>query len=74
VKIPWLASALQDLRHGAVLLWRDAGLSSLIVTVLALGLGGTAAIFTLLNAASWTLCRIAMRTGWSLSPMTTAGT
>ena len=51
MRIPWLASALQDLRHGSVLLWRDAGVSSLIVAVLALGLGGTAAIFTLLKAA-----------------------
>jgi len=51
MRIRWLSSALQDLRHGAVLLWRDAGVSSLIVVVLALGLGGTTAIFTLLKAA-----------------------
>src|SRR5437899_10963133 len=47
----WLASSLQDLRHGVVLLWRDAGISALIVLVLALGIGGNAAIFTLLKAA-----------------------
>lgn len=42
---------LQDLRHGAVLLRRDATVSALIVGVLALGIGGSAAIFTLLKAA-----------------------
>ena len=46
-----LAPVLQDLRHGAVLLRRDATVSTLIVAVLALGIGGTAAIFTLLKAA-----------------------
>lgn len=47
----WLAFSLQDLRHGVVLLRRDAGISALIVLVLALGIGGNAAIFTLLKAA-----------------------
>jgi predicted permease len=47
----WLASSLQDLRHGVVLLRRDAGISALIVLVLAVGIGGNAAIFTLLKAA-----------------------
>jgi putative ABC transport system permease protein len=49
--VRWLASSMQDLQHGVVLLRRDAGLSSLIVLVLALGIGGNAAIFTLLKAA-----------------------
>src|ERR1700693_1627755 len=49
--VRWLASSLQDLRHGVVLLRRDAGISALIVLVLALGIGGNAAIFTLLKAA-----------------------
>ncbi len=49
--LPWLASCLQDLKHGVVLLSRDAAVSGLIVGVLALGIGGTAAIFTLLKAA-----------------------
>jgi predicted permease len=47
----WLVSSLQDLRHGVVLLRRDAGISALIVLVLAVGIGGNAAIFTLLKAA-----------------------
>ncbi len=47
----WLASCLRDLRHGVMLLWRDAWISGLIVLVLALGIGGNAAIFTLLKAA-----------------------
>lgn len=33
----WLAFSLQDLQHGVVLLRRDAGISALIVLVLALG-------------------------------------
>jgi putative ABC transport system permease protein len=49
--IGWLASSLQDLRHGVVLLRRDSGVSALIVLVLALGIGGNAAIFTLFKAA-----------------------
>jgi hypothetical protein len=36
---------LQDLRHGFVLLRRDAGVSALIILVLALGIGGNTAIF-----------------------------
>src|ERR1700740_628552 len=42
---------LMDIRHGFVLLWREAGVSTLIILVLALGIGGNAAIFTLLKAA-----------------------
>jgi predicted permease len=40
-----------DIRHGFVLLRRDRGVSTLIILVLALGIGGNAAIFTLLKAA-----------------------
>ena len=49
--VGWLASSLRDLRHGVVLLHRDAGISALVVLVLALGIGGNAAVFTLLKAA-----------------------
>jgi predicted permease len=42
---------LKDLQHGFVLLRRDASISTLIILVLALGIGGNAAIFTLLKAA-----------------------
>jgi len=49
--VGWLASSLHDLRHGVVLLHRDAGISALVVLVLALGIGGNAAIFTLMKAA-----------------------
>src|SRR2546425_5561213 len=49
--IQWMASSVQDLRHGIVLLRRDASVSALAVLVLALGIGGNAAIFTLLKAA-----------------------
>lgn len=47
----WLDSCLRDLRHGAVLLKRDARLSLLVILVLGLGIGGNAAIFTLFKAA-----------------------
>lgn len=49
--VEWLSSSLQDLRHGALLLRKDPGMSALIVLVLALGIGGNAAMFTLLKAA-----------------------
>src|SRR5712691_4639426 len=49
--VGYLTSSIQDLRHGIVLVRRDAGVSVLIVLLLALGIGGTAAIFTLLKAA-----------------------
>src|ERR1700722_980627 len=40
-----------DIRNGFVLLRREKGVSTLIILVLALGIGGNAAIFTLLKAA-----------------------
>ncbi len=49
--VGWLASIFQDLRHGLTLLRRDPGVSGLIILVLALGIGGNAAVFTLLKAA-----------------------
>src|SRR5260221_4320054 len=49
--VGWLASSVRDFRHGVVLVRRDADVSALIVLVLALGIGGNAAIFTLLKAA-----------------------
>lgn len=49
--VGWLDSTLQDLRHGAVLLRRDAGVSALIVLVLALGIGANTTMFALLKAA-----------------------
>ena len=42
--IHWLASSLDDLRHGFLLMRRDPGVSGLIVLVLALGIGGNAAV------------------------------
>jgi len=71
-----ISSVLQDLRHGFVLLRRDAGVSGLIVLVLALGIGGNAAIFTLLKAAfldplpyrdAARLITIVESTGWNPS-------
>lgn len=42
---------LSDLRHGVTLIRRDAWTSALIIGVLALGIGGTTATFTLFKAA-----------------------
>ena len=47
--IGWLASSLQDLRHGVILLRRDAGVSALIVLVLALGIGASTAMFSFIH-------------------------
>src|SRR5215467_7632849 len=41
----------KDLRNGFVLQKREPGVSALIILVLALGIGGNSAIFTLLKAA-----------------------
>ena len=42
------------MRHGVILLRRDPGISALIVLLLALGIGGNAAIFTLVETADGT--------------------
>jgi putative ABC transport system permease protein len=47
--INWLASSLQDLRHGVVWQRRDAGISALIVLVLALGIGASTAMFSFIH-------------------------
>lgn len=49
--VPWLDSCLQDIRHGFVLMRRDPGATAIVLLVLALGIGGTAAIFTLFKTA-----------------------
>jgi putative ABC transport system permease protein len=49
-RVSWLAAALQDLRHGVVLFRRDAGISALIIAVLALGIGINTGVFSLVNA------------------------
>jgi hypothetical protein len=46
-----MESVWLDMRHGVVLLRRDASTSALAILVLALGIGGNAAVFTLLKAA-----------------------
>jgi predicted permease len=72
----WTESYFQDLRYGFSLLRRDAGVSALIILVLALGIGGNTAIFTLLKAAfvdplpyrdAGRLVTITENTGWTPS-------
>lgn len=47
--VGWLASSLQDVRHGAVWRSRDAGISALIIFVLALGIGASTAMFSFIR-------------------------
>lgn len=49
--VGWLSSCVRDIRHGIALLHRDRGVSAMIVAVLALGIGGNTAIFTIMKAA-----------------------
>src|SRR5215475_6114980 len=47
----WLDSCIQDLRHGVRLIRRDTAVSLLILLILTTGIGGNAAIFSLMKAA-----------------------
>ena len=42
----WLDAFLQDLRYGVRLLWRDAGFAVATILTVALGIGATTAVFT----------------------------
>jgi putative ABC transport system permease protein len=46
----WLDVLFQDLRHGSRLLARSPGFTATVVLTLALGIGATTAIFTVVNA------------------------
>ena len=41
---------MQDLRYGLRMLWNSKGLTAVALVSLALGIGGTTAIFTLIDA------------------------
>jgi predicted permease len=45
----WFEHLIQDLRHGARLLGKSAGLTAAVVPILALGIGANAAVFSLVN-------------------------
>lgn len=48
--VPWLESFLRDLRFGASSLGRRPGFSVIVIAVLALGIGGNVAMFSLIDA------------------------
>jgi len=60
----------RDARYAIRLLRRNAGTSALIILVLALGIGGNAAMFTLLKKLCSIRFRIRIRKSWS--PLWTA--
>lgn len=47
---PWMEAVLRDVRYGAASLVRAPGFSAVVMGVLALGIGGTVAIFSVVDA------------------------
>jgi len=50
--LPWVDSVLQDLRYATRTLRRSPGLASMAIVSLALGIGATTAVFSVLNAVT----------------------
>ena len=48
-----LEAAARDARYGARVLWRSPGYALVVVMTIALGIGGNAAIFTVVHAVLW---------------------
>jgi putative ABC transport system permease protein len=47
----WIDTLLKDFRYGCRLLWRDPGFAAVAIGVMAIGIGATAAMFSLVDAA-----------------------
>ena len=48
--VPWIETLIRDFRHGLASLRRAPGFSVIVVAVLALGIGGTVAMFSVVDA------------------------
>src|SRR5204863_7005146 len=48
--LPWLADLRRDTRFGLRMLWRDRAVSIVVVVILAVGIGASTAIYSLVNA------------------------
>jgi predicted permease len=48
-----LDAAIRDARHGARVLWRSPGYAAVVIMTIALGIGVSAAIFSVMHAVLW---------------------
>jgi hypothetical protein len=65
--LPWLADLHGDVRYGLRGLIRDRGLTLVVILLLALGIGSTTSVFTLIDALMYARYRCARRRSSSIS-------